>query len=70
MTEKPKLNHVERDALYAKVRAALNDRVFNRVAEKCNMSRDTVRNIANGSASPTMGSLARLADYLGVERDG
>ena len=70
MTKKPNSDLGEKAALYAKVQAALADRVFNRVAEQCSMSRETVRNIANGSASPTMGSLARLADYLGVDRNG
>ena len=54
-------------ALYAKVREALKDRVYGKVAEKCYMTRETVRKIARGEASPKFSTLQHLADYLGVD---
>jgi len=57
------------DALYTKVREALKDRVYKTVAKKCYMTRETVRKIARGEASPKYSTLEHLADYMGVDRD-
>ena len=57
------------DDLIERIREAMQDRVYARVARATGLSADTIRHVVTGKHPPRRATLRILADYLKLDTD-